>query len=96
VQFGFTAVPQTLGVTAPQISGVVQVPQDSMIPPQPSGMGPQFAFTLAQVTFVQGGTPQTLGLLPPPQVFGSVQSPHLTVPLQPSLCVPHMPWQSSA
>jgi hypothetical protein len=43
VQFGLAALPHTLGVTAPQISSLAQLPQDSVNPPQPSETGPQFA-----------------------------------------------------
>jgi hypothetical protein len=59
-------------------------------------MGPQLAPTSAQVSGVQGGEPQTLGVPPPPQVFGAVQPPQSTVPPQPSLCLPQKPGHTSA
>jgi hypothetical protein len=57
-------VPQRLGPSPPQIAGWVHDLQ-SIMPPQPSGKSPQFAFCASQVVGVQ---PQWFGLPPPPQV----------------------------
>src|SRR5438552_979954 len=58
----------------PQVSGVVQVPQEMGGPPQTSGIVPQF-WPFGQV--VAGVQPQTPGVpgVPPPQVAGAVQVP---------------------
>src|SRR5215510_9650338 len=83
------ATPQTLATPAPpQVWGAVQTPQ-VRVPPQPSGMVPQFLPWAAQVVGVQGaGVPQTLATPPPPQVWGAVQTPQVSVPPQPSGMVP--------
>jgi hypothetical protein len=60
------------------------------MPPQPSATGPQLAPAWAQVLGVQGMPPHTLGLPPPPQVWGAVQSPQLMMPPQPSPMGPQL------
>src|SRR5262249_29787828 len=52
------------------------------VPPQPSGIVPQFLPCAAQVVGVQA--PQTLAL----QTWGAVQTPQVSVPPQPSGIVP--------
>ena len=80
------AVPQTFVTPAPpQVCGAVQAPQAS-VPPQPSGIVPQFFPCAAQVVGVQ--VPQTFVIPAPPQVCGAVQAPQVSVPPQPSGIVP--------
>src|SRR5262249_35382375 len=64
------ATPQTLATPPPHVCGAVQTPQVS-VPPQPSGIVPQFFPWAAQVVGVQ--TPQTFATPPPPHVCGAVQ-----------------------
>jgi hypothetical protein len=71
---------------APQVIPAAHVPHGS-IPPQPSGMAPQFLWSAAQVVGVQ---PQTRGVPPPPQVSGAVQLPQGMRPPQPSSTVPQL------
>ena len=85
--------PQTLAVPAPaQVSGAVQVPQSS-VPPQPSGMLPQF---MPRAAHVVGVHPQTFAVPPPPHVCGAVHAGQSRTPPQPSdFCPqsfgPHVP-----
>src|SRR5262250_261888 len=74
-------MPQTFATPPPpQVCGAVQAPQVS-VPPQPSGIVPQFFPCAAQVVGVQ--VPQTFAVPPPPQVSGAVQAPQVSVPPQP-------------
>jgi hypothetical protein len=89
-------VPHSLGPAAPQTCGEVQVPHMS-VPPQPSPAVPQLIETppapaLAHVlgTHIPGGLPHALAVPAPPHVSGAVQVPQLSVPPQPSACVPHV------
>src|SRR5688572_33248948 len=70
-------LPQTDGTPLPpQMSGMVQVPQSAVSPPQPSLTRPQLAPACAQVSGTQGGRPpQMFAAPPPPQVPPSVQPP---------------------
>ena len=67
----------------------VQEPQSSA-PPQPSPVNPQSKPNCAHVFAAHVPPPQTLGVPPPPQVWGAVQSPQLMVPPQPSPCSPQV------
>ena len=67
----------------PHVAGGVHVPQSS-VPPQPSPMAPQFAPTIAQVSGVHIGLPQTPGVPPPPQVVSVEQVPQSIKFPQPS------------
>jgi hypothetical protein len=79
--------PQTLAAPAPaHVSGAVQEPHESM-PPQPSGIDPQFFPWAAQVVGVQ---PQTFAVPAPPHVAGAVHEPHETTDPQPSLIEPQL------
>jgi hypothetical protein len=79
-------VSQTFVTPAPpQVCGAVQAPQVS-VPPQPSGIVPQFFPCAAQVVGVH--VPQTFATPAPPQVCGAVQAPQVSVPPQPSEIVP--------
>ncbi|HYV66797.1 MAG TPA: hypothetical protein VE964_11185, partial [Myxococcales bacterium] len=76
------AVPQTFAIPAPpQVCGAVHTPHVS-VPPQPSGIVPQFFPWAAQVVGVQ--TPQTFATPPPPQACGAAQTPQVSVPPHPS------------
>src|SRR2546425_12431207 len=71
----------------PQVCGAVQAPQVS-VPPQPSGIVPQFVPCAAQVVGVQalgGGapSPQMFAMPPLPQSCGAVQAPPRTAPPHP-------------
>jgi hypothetical protein len=57
------------------------------VPPQPSGMEPQFFPCATQLVGVQ---PHTFGVPPPPQVCGGVHVPQLSVPPQPLDAVPQV------
>jgi hypothetical protein len=66
--------PQTFGVASPpHVAGAVHVPQSS-VPPQPSGIMPQFAPFAWQVVLMQ---PHTFDVPPPPHVSEPVQDPQL-------------------
>src|SRR5262249_28411274 len=79
-------MPQTFATPPPpQVCGAVQTPQVS-VPPQPSGIVPQFVPCAAPASRVQ--VPQTFAAPPPPQVSGAVQRPQVSVPPQPSGIVP--------
>ena len=75
----------------PQVSpGVVHMPQSS-VPLQPSLVMPQSKPWPAHVFGVQGGWPQTFGMLQPPQVSPAfVQVPQSSVPPQPSPTMPQL------
>ena len=82
--------PQTLGVPPPlQVWGAVQEPQVTVREtPQLSLLvtGPQFFPRRVQNwALVSGAQPQTLGVPPPPQVWGAVQEPQFTVRETPQL-----------
>jgi len=49
-----------------------QIPQ-SIVPPHPSGIGPQVLLCASQVVGVHDGLPQTFATPPPPQVCSAVQ-----------------------
>src|SRR2546425_10140908 len=83
----------------PQVCGAVQAPQVS-VPPQPSGIVPQFVPCAAQVVGVQalgGGVPrpQTFAMPPLPQTCGAVQAPQGSAPPQPLGTVPPV-WPRAA
>src|SRR5262245_34096547 len=79
-------MPQTFATPPPpQVCGAVQAPQVS-VPPQPSGIVPQFFPCAAQVVGVQA--PPTFAVPPPRQVSGAPQTPQVSVPPQPSGIVP--------
>src|SRR5262249_34039569 len=82
------AAPHTLGTPPPpQVCGAVQTPQVS-VPPQPSGIVPQFFPCAAHVVGVHAAPPQTFATPPPPHGWGAVQAPHLGVPPQPFAMLP--------
>ena len=75
------AAPQTFGVPPPpHVSNPVHGPPQFEVPPQPSGMVPQFLPCALHVVGVQ---PHTFGVPPPPQVLGALQSPQLRKRPQP-------------
>ena len=90
----------TLGVPVPpgrklepQVSPPGQALPQSMVPPQPSPILPQYCPPPAgvQVSFLQPGSPQTPGWVPPaapPQIAGAAQVPQSRVPPQPSPTTP--------
>jgi hypothetical protein len=85
--------PHTFAVPAPSHEfGAVHEPQSS-VPPQPSGMLPQF---LPCATHVVGVHPHLLAVPPPPHVWGAVHPGQSSVPPHPSdffpqSLVPHVP-----
>jgi hypothetical protein len=67
----------------------MQLPQ-GMVPPQPSGTVSQF-FPAHATVIVFGVQPQTLGVLPPPHVWGAAQLlGHTTVCPQLFRTLPHL------
>jgi hypothetical protein len=72
----------------------VQVPQ-SIVPPHPSPIGPQFAPIEAHVIAVhpppsENGLPQTFGFVAPQISDVETQLPHSTMPPQPSATGPQL------
>jgi hypothetical protein len=81
--------PQTFAVPPPPHVPELQLPQFS-VPPQPSGIEPQFLPCRAHVVGVQ---PQTLAVPPPAHVCGAVQEPQARELPQPSGIEPQfLPW----
>ncbi len=73
---------QPTGAHAPQLLEL-HTPQ-SRVPPQPSPIGPQFAFCAAQFVGTHGGRPHREGVPPPPHVSGGMHMPQSIAPPQPS------------
>src|SRR5262245_12902318 len=77
--------PQTFGPPPPQLSVPVHMPQ-STVPPQVSGIWPQFLPCAKQLL---GAQPHMLATPPPPHVFGGMHDPHVNMLPQPSSTLPH-------
>ena len=79
-------LPQRFGPSPPQNAGAVQALQ-SIMPPQPSGIIPQFAFFDPHVAGVQA---HLFGTPPPPHVLvGSRHVPQSIMCPHPSAIMPH-------
>jgi hypothetical protein len=88
-----SAPASTLGAPPQTGVGAAHVPQ-SIMPPQPSGIVPQFLFSAEHLTGVH---PHSAGVPPPPQVCGKVHPGQVMWPPQPSDTVsPHWPGVQSA
>jgi hypothetical protein len=83
-------MPQTLGISAPQVLGKLQLPH-CRSPPQPSATGPHaLGPKSAHVFALHDGAPQTPDMPPPPHAAGGAHVPQSSTFPQPSPAGPQL------